>query len=230
MAMMLRDSGGEPRGILQADQTLYLRPLSAVLPDWEVMVVGEHDFPDVVLEVDYTTDARAGKLKLYEAWGYPEVWIHVPTDPSPSPPKDLLPGLTIHLLEDGAYRESAESWAFPGWTAEEIHTALDELVPSEETYRVLERVGLTLGAREGTWPDDDTLMISLLRRARQQSYELGPALVGQREFLRHLAERKFGAAAAAEFARRLETENDLIRLTGIGLRIIDCATADELLE
>lgn len=44
------------------------------------MVVGEHDFPDVVLEVDHTTDVRRGKLGLYEAWGFPEVWVEVPDD------------------------------------------------------------------------------------------------------------------------------------------------------
>ena len=35
------------------------------------MVIGEHDFPDVVLEVDYSTDVRRGKLGLYEALGLP---------------------------------------------------------------------------------------------------------------------------------------------------------------
>ena len=36
------------------------------------MVVGEHDFPDVVLEVDRTTDVRRWKLGMYESWGFPE--------------------------------------------------------------------------------------------------------------------------------------------------------------
>ena len=42
------------------------------------MVVGEHDIPDVVLEVDHTTDVRRGKLLQYEAWGFPELWVEVP--------------------------------------------------------------------------------------------------------------------------------------------------------
>ena len=36
-----------------------------------------------------------GKMKLYEAWSFPEVWIQVPSAPSPSRPKSRLPGLTI---------------------------------------------------------------------------------------------------------------------------------------
>ena len=46
------------------------------------MVVGEDDFPDVVLEVDHTTDVHRGKLALYEAWGFPEVWAEVPDEPA----------------------------------------------------------------------------------------------------------------------------------------------------
>ena len=228
MDLMVRDAAGAPRRIMQADQSAYLRPLRAVLPGETAMVIGEHDFPDVVLEVDHTTDARRGKLKLYEAWGFPEVWIQVPTAPSPSRPKSRLPGLTIYLLEDGAYRVSEVSRAFPGWTAEEIHAALDETAPSEETVEVLVRVGLTLGAREGTGPDDDPLLRSQRGQARQEGIEQG--LATHRESLRRLAERRFGAAAATEFARRLETVTDPAQLADAAVRIVDCATADELLE
>ena len=106
MYLLVRDSKGAPRRIMQADESLYLNPLSANLPRGAAMVVGEHNFPDVVLEVDHTTDARRGKLMLYEAWGFPEVWIQVPSAPSPSRPKSRLPGLTVFLLEGGAYRVS----------------------------------------------------------------------------------------------------------------------------
>ena len=135
------------------------------------MVVGEDDFPDVVLEVDHTTDARRGKLPLYESWGFPEVWVDVPEAPSPSRPRSRRPGLTIHLLEGGRYREAADSRAFPGWTAAEIHAALNEPAPSAQTSAVLERVGAALGAREGTGPDDDPL----LRSQRRQGFERGRA-------------------------------------------------------
>ena len=170
MDLLLRDHRGRPQSIMQADESLYLHPDRARLPA-AAMVVGEDDFPDVVLEVDHTTDARRGKLPLYESWGFPEVWVDVPDAPSPSRPRSRRPGLTIHLLEGGRYREAADSRAFPGWTAAEIHAALNEPAPSGRTSAVLERVGAALGAREGTGPDDDPL----LRSQRRQGFERGRA-------------------------------------------------------
>ena len=113
----------------------------------------------------------AASLPLYESWGFPEVWVDVPDAPSPSRPRARRPGLTIHLLEDGRYRAAAESRALPGWTAVEIHEALNEAEPSARTSAVLERVGGVLGAREGTGPDDDPLM----RSQRRQGFERGRA-------------------------------------------------------
>ena len=170
MDLLLRDHRGRPQSIMQADESLYLHPDRARLPA-AAMVVGQDDFPDVVLEVDHTTDARRGKLPLYESWGFPEVWVDVPDAPSPSRPRSRRHGLTIHLLEGGRYRVAAESRAFPGWTAAEIHTALNEPAPSAQTSAVLERVGAALGAREGTGPDDDPL----LRSQRRQGFERGRA-------------------------------------------------------
>ena len=169
MDLLVRDASGRPRRIMQADQSAYLHPGRAKLPGISAMVVGEDDFPDVVLEVDHTTDVRRGKLKLYESWGFPEIWVEVPERRAPSRPRSRLPGLTIHILQDAAYQESPESRAFPGWSAEEIHAAMNEVVPSADTCVVLERVGATLGAREGTGPDDDPLMRSL----RRQGFEHG---------------------------------------------------------
>ena len=154
MDLLLRDSDGTPRRIMQADESVYLHPARA-RPGPAAMVVGEDDFPDVVLEVDHTTDARRGKLELYESWGFPEVWVEVPEAPSPSRARGRRPGLTIHLLEHGRFRVAAESRAFPGWRAEEIHMALNEPTPSAQTSAVVERVGAALGMREGTGPDDD---------------------------------------------------------------------------
>ena len=228
MDLMLRDSGGETRGIMQADQSVYLRPLRAVLPGDKAMVIGEHDFPDVVLEVDHTTDARRGKLKLYERWGFPEVWIQVPNRPSESRPRSRAPGLTVHVLEDGAYRIREESRAFPGWTAEEIHTALDEIAPSAATVEVLARVGSTLGTNEGTGPDDDPLLRWQRQRAMSRGREQG--LAEQRALLRGQAERKFGATAAAALAERLAGVGDPARLAEVGGLLIDCATGAELLD
>ena len=133
------------------------------------MVVGEHPLPDVVLEVDHTTDVRRGKLSLYESWGFPELWVEVPDQRTPSRPVSRRSGLTIHVLQDGRFRESPDSHAFPGWTAVEIHAALNERRRSPGTYAVLERVGSVLGAREGTGPDDDPLLGSQRRAARREA-------------------------------------------------------------
>ena len=68
---------------MQADQTVYLDP-RATRPSGPAIEVGGDALPDVVLEVDNTTDVRRGKLALYESWGFPEVWVEVPDTPSPS--------------------------------------------------------------------------------------------------------------------------------------------------
>ncbi len=75
MDLELRDEHGERRRILQADQSVYLHPGRSRLPDAAGMVVGEHDFPDVVLEVDHTSNLRQTKgfsralpRKLPQSW------------------------------------------------------------------------------------------------------------------------------------------------------------------
>ena len=73
----------------------------------------DQEYPDVVLEVDNTTDVRRNKLLVYADWGFPELWVEVPEVYSPSRPRGRRPGLTIYLLEAGEYRESRESRAFP---------------------------------------------------------------------------------------------------------------------
>ena len=174
MDLTERDHHGEPHVIMQADQSVYLHPARVRLPR-PALTVGDHDFPDVVLEVDHTTDARRRKLAKYESWGFPEVWVEVPDEPAPSRPRNRRSGLTIHRLEEGVYRESAASRAFPGWTAEEIHVALNETAFSAETSAVLERVGAVLGEREGTGPDDDPLLRSQRRRSRAEGHAEGHA-------------------------------------------------------
>ena len=168
MDLELRGEDGERRRIMQADQSIYLHPERSRLPD-DGMVLGEHDVPDVVVEVDHTTDVRRGKLGLYEAWGFPEVWVEVPNRYSPSRPARRRPELTIHLLEGGEYRTAPESRAFAGWTAEEIHAALNEPTVSEATVRTLDRVGRALGAREGTGPDDMPWLRAYREEARTRA-------------------------------------------------------------
>ena len=158
MDLMQCDEHGAPRRILQADESVYVHPRRARLPGPKAMMAGEDDFPDVVLEVDHTTDARRAKLGLYEAWGFPEVWVEVPEQGQAGRRRRRRPGLTIHRRVAGAFRASAVSGAFPGWTTAEIHAALNETELSEGAFAVLQRVGAALGARDGTGPDDDPML------------------------------------------------------------------------
>ena len=170
MDLLVRDERGKPRRIMQADQTVYLYPSRVDLPGSNAMVVGEHDYPDVVLEVDHTTDVRRWKLPMYMEWGFPEIRVLVPW------PKSVrAPGLTIHVREEAGYRESPESLAFPGWRSREIHRALTEEPISGAAWRALERVGRTMGGREGTRPEDDPLTRSLNARARAEGNKEGRA-------------------------------------------------------
>ncbi len=229
--LLLRDHGGEPRRIMQADESVYLHPAHARLPG-AAMVVGEDDFPDVVLEVDHTTDVHRGKLDLYESWGFPEVWVEVPEAPSPSRPHRRRPGLTIHLLEHGRFRVASESRAFPGWRADEIHVALNEPEPSAQTSAVVERVGAALGARAGTGPDDDPL----LRSQRRQGFERGRAegraegrAAGRTEG--HAAGRAAGrdeGHAAGRAAGRTQMVRQILQSRGITVSARFSAAAEAL--
>ena len=160
--LALRDARGERRRIMQADQIVYLDP-AETRPRGPWVEVGSDHLPDVVLEVDYSTDVRRGKLGLYEAWGFPEVWVEVPAVGSPR----RRPGLTIHRRSADGYRAAA-SVALPGWTAAEIHAALNEPALSESTRAVLERVGRALGDAGGTGPDDDLWLGAQRGEARAQ--------------------------------------------------------------
>ena len=162
--LLVRNARGERQRIMQADQILFLRPAQAI-PLGNAIEVGTDTLPDVVLEVDNTTDVRRGKLGLYESWGFPEVWVEVPDEPAPSRPATLHSGMTIHVMGRDGFRRASSSNAFPGWTADEIHAALNEPELSEQTAAVLNRVGRVLGAAEGTGPDGDPF----LRRQRQES-------------------------------------------------------------
>ena len=228
MDLLVRDAHGGRRWIMQADQSVYLHPLRARLPGPAAMMVGEDDFPDVVLEVDYSTDVRRGKLGLYESWGFPEVWVDVPDRRAPSRPRGRLAGLTIHVLETGAYRVSRVSRAFPGWTAEDIHAALNETTPSERTYAAIERVGTRLGAREGTGPEDDPLLRSQRRQGRAEG--IRQSLERERELLRRQATVRFGADAAERLSGLLDGITDPDRLAEAGEWIVRCDSASELLE
>ena len=153
------DAAGNKVSLLQADEALYLHPRRSRVSG-PAIDVDEDPLPDVVLEVDHTTDVRRRKLGIYEAWSFPEVWVLVP-------PESRLrtPGLAIHRLGGGRYREAPVSSAFPGWRADEIYLALIEGPLSPRARPALERVARAMGAREGTGPEDDPITRSIGRKA-----------------------------------------------------------------
>ena len=154
------DAAGRRRWLMQADEVLYLYPDRSRLRG-PAIDVDEDPLPDVVLEVDHTTDVRRRKLEIYKESGFPEIWVLVPWEASVR-----APGLAIHVRREDGHRQEEASRAFPGWKAEEIHRALTETPLSETAWRALERTALAMGAREGTKPEDDPLMHSVSARAQ----------------------------------------------------------------
>ena len=208
------DATGRKHWLMQADEVLYLHPDRVRLAG-PAIDVDTDPLPDVVLEVDHTTDVRKRKLGIYKGSGFPEVWVLVPWDSSVR-----RPGLAIHVRRGDGYREAPESRAFPGWRVEEIYRALTESPLSEGAWRALERVALAMGAREGTRPEDDPLMRSHSAKVRTEgrmgmvaaalrARGIEPALDAEdRELFRGLPDDALMAAAfactdAADFRRRL---------------------------
>ena len=179
---------------MQPDECLYVYPDRASLPAGGRLVVGENDPPDVVVEVDDTTDARRGKLKVYESWAFPELWVEVPDSERRRRRRTRLSGLTIYLLnDDGRYEIAPESRAFPGWRAEQIHLAMNEPAIMPATNATLRRVGAELGARDGTGPDDDLLLAAHRREGRAEGH------TDERVELVRQTLRARGVALSAEF-------------------------------
>ena len=161
------DASGHKRWLMQADEVLYLHP-DRVRLTGPAIDVDRDPLPDVVLEVDHTTDVRRRKLGIYKESGFPEIWVLVPWESSAR-----RPGLAIHVRRSDGYREEPTSRAFPGWKAEEIHLALTEAPMSEWALRALERTALSMGEREGTEPEDDPLMRSHGARTRTKAHAQG---------------------------------------------------------
>ncbi|MCY3791566.1 MAG: Uma2 family endonuclease [Gemmatimonadetes bacterium] len=208
---------GVPRVVMRPDQCLYLRPQSARLPDKDGLKLGFHTLPDVVLEVDHTTDIRRGKLHQYALWGFPEVWVEVPEAYTPSR-RAGKPRLTIYVLEGSQYREVAASRALAGWTAAEIHRALNERLGwSSETTAALLRVARALTARLGTAGPEGT---PRLRMHREE---------GKRALLCQQAALRFGENVAKDLASLLADVSGE-NLTHVGGWIVTSHNADELLR
>ena len=165
--LVRRDAAGRKRWLMQADEVLYLHT-DRVRLQGPAIDVDADPLPDVVLEVDHTTDVRRRKLGIYKESGFPEIWVLVPWEASVR-----APGLKIHVRHGGGYREEAASRAFPGWKAQEIHRALTEAPMSETAWRALERTAQAMGAREGTEPEHDPLTRSLSARAQAKGHAQG---------------------------------------------------------
>ena len=166
---LTRYGAGGNRRAMQPDECLYVYPERAHMPTAGSLTIGENDPPDVVVEVDYTTDVRRGKLRVYESWAFPELWVEEPDHESPRRRRSQLSGLTVYLLiREGRYEISPSSRAFPGWRAEEIHLAISEPAITLAINAALRRVGAELGARDGTGPDDDLLLAAHRRESRAE--------------------------------------------------------------
>ena len=166
-ALARLDERGRKRWLMEADEVLYLHA-PRLRFSGSVIDVDEDPLPDVVLEVDHTTDVRRRKLGIYMECGFPEIWVLVPWASS-----RRERGLAIHVRGEDGYRDSPESMAFPGWKAEDIRLALTEEPLSGRVWRALERVALAMGTREGTGPENDPLVRSVHRNARARGLARG---------------------------------------------------------
>ena len=196
------DAAGRKRWLMQADEVLYLHP-DRVRLQGPAIDVDADPLPDVVLEVDHTTDVRRRKLGIYMESGFPEVWVLVPWDSS-----RRAPGLAIHVRRGDGYREERSSRAFAGWRAEEIHRALTEAPMSEGAWRALERVARSMRAREGTEPEDDPLMRSHSTQVRTKAHAQGHREGHAQGYREGQAQDRTQLVAAALRARGIEAALD----------------------
>ena len=75
--LVRRDAAGRKRWLMQADEVLYLHP-DRVRLQGPAIDVDADPLPEVVLEVDHSTDVRRRKLGIYKESGFPEIWVLVP--------------------------------------------------------------------------------------------------------------------------------------------------------
>ena len=223
------DEDGVREVLAQADETFYLdRPV----PRGKEIDVDAGPLPDVILEVDHTTDVRRRKLEVYASWGLPEVWVEVPEPEWMAPRTSGRPRLTIYVLEGDGYVESAVSRAFSGWRAAEIHRALNEETKSAETVAAVRRVGRRLGRAAGTGPDDDRFLGAEREESRAEGRVEGRA-EGELEMAcslvrQALLARGFAITPAVEaWLDRLSATTDT---TAAITAAVDCRDAEDFLR
>ena len=208
LRMVVVDRAGRASEAMHPDQSVYLRP-DVWTPGGRETVIGRDPRPDVVLEVDHTTDVRVKKLGIYRRWRFPEVWVETPDASSPSRPRRVVPGVSIYVLEDDDYREQSVSAALPTWQAHEIHLALNEPSSSPETIGHLVRVGRQLGDPDGTGPMNDTQIAGYMRRAHDVGQRTGFAQGREQGHAEGMAAGRREAVASAAV--------EVLRLRGIAL-------------
>ena len=199
------NAAGRKRWLMQADEMLYLHPDRVRLLGSAIDVDADA-LPDVVLEVDHTTDVRRRKLGIYKESRFPEIWVLVPWESS-----SRTPGLTIHVRRGDTYREESSSRAFPGWKAEEIHLALTEDPMPEPAWRALERTALAMGEREGTTPLHDPLMASVTAKLEAGSHARGHREGLARGHREGLAQGRMEAVAQVLKARGIGAALDVTK-------------------
>ena len=199
--LLVKDAAGRADRMMQADETLYLDPRRAALPDGS-LVVGEHDLPDVVLEVDQTTDIRRGKLPLYEAWGFPELWLIVP----PAGATRLRPAaVTIHRLEGDRYRVVPVQRGVPGLDGARDPRGADRAADDAAHVRASwSGSAARSGHVRGPARTDDPLLGALLGRERAAGRAAGEAAgraAAQADLVRSVL-RERGIPVSESFAAR----------------------------
>ena len=239
LRMVVVDRDGRATEAMHPDQSVYLRP-KRWTPSGTETVIGRDRPPDVVLEVDHTTDVRQKKLSIYQRWRFPEVWVETPDAPSASRPRGMVPGLSIYVLEDDEYRLARESVALPTWQPYEIHAALNEPSSSPGTIEPLVRVGRALGDLDGTGPIDDVQIAGYMRRAHGVGQRTGFARGREHGHTEGFAAGRRDALASAAVEvlrlRGIEVSDDTQRrlaettLTGEALLAVAmrCATEVDL--
>ena len=224
--LLLRNEAGERQRILQADQIVYLRQ-QTIRRLGAAIEVGRDELPDVILEVDLTTDVRRGKLALYESWGFPELWVDVPDGRVPSSPRSRGAGLTIHVLGPLGYQSASSSRAFCGWSASEIHRALNEDALSGDTVDTLRRVGRAMGAASGTGPDDDPLL-SAERAESRLAGRTEAARRGAREAVRAILDAR-NVRRSPRVTERLDAFADL-PIALLSRAAVECRDENDFLQ
>ena len=155
--------------------------------------------------------------------------MDVPDKRSLSTGRNRPSELTIYLLVEGRYETASASIAFPGWTAPEIHVALNEMDCSAATVGALTRVGGVLGERLGTGPDDDPFLGAQRRESRAEGERAG-RLEGARkvfEVVQLLGARDIAITQTLMDARDVIVEAPLPVVQRAALA---CADADDLLR